>query len=132
MNRQIYSAFVAELGAIMKMAADGREPQPWTAEEEAADRAMWAKKKPPGPLKIGLQGAAGVGLGTLAGGLAGKGIEYAAGRSGFSLPPHLARIGAIAGAGAGLAHQLWKAKEQEGLRRDAEYSEQTAQKFPRE
>lgn len=131
MNHSIYKAFSAELAAIAKLAADEREPQPWTEQDLGDQKAEWAKHKPQSPVSVALHGIAGVGLGTLAGGLAGRGLEHLAGRTGTNLSPHLARIGAISGAAAGAAHQLWRAKELEALRRDAEYSTQTAEKFPR-
>lgn len=131
MNHQIYKAFGAELCEIAKLAAEQRDPQHWTPEEVAEQKADWAKKAPPSALKVGLQGVAGVGLGTLAGGLAGKGLEHLAGRTGTNLGPHLARIGAVSGAAVGIAHQMWRAKEMEAFRRAEQYSAQTRQKFPR-
>lgn len=123
----IFKSFAAELGEISKLASEfAREPQPWTQEDIETMKAERKKNAPPSALNIALQGALGIGAGTLAGGLAGKGIEYLAGRTGHSVGQHLPQIGATAGAITGVAHQLWRARELEALKRAREYSEQTS------
>ena len=81
-------------------------------------RASVEEKKPGviGPAsKIIGKGLAGLTLGTVAGYGTGKAVEHLSGRK---IPmKYVTAVPAIAGAGLGIAHSLWKARELEALKR---------------
>jgi len=68
-------------------------------------------------------GLAGMGVGTLAGYGAGKGVEALLRKRGIDISPRKLMLPAtIAGAGSGIAYSLWKAHEMEALKRAVEGS----------